>query len=178
MPTNKKIEIIKNLTQNLKEAKSFVISAYQGLKTSQIEALKKDIEKDKGKLMVAKNTLIGIALKERKIEVPEEVLSGPTALLLNFDDGGKALKSFVDFAKKNGPEALKIKLSYFEGKILDGAQTLALSALPPREVLLTKILGLMNSPIQNLVTVLKADQRKLVVVLDEIAKKHQISSNK
>jgi large subunit ribosomal protein L10 len=171
MPTAKKVEIVKGLNQNLKEAKSFVISAYQGLKTSQVETLKKEIEKDKAKLLVAKNTLINIALKEHKIEVPQEALSGPTALLLNFGDGVKALKSFVDFAKKIGPETLKIKVSYFEGKILDAAQTVALSALPAREVLAAKILGLMNSPIANFVTVLKADQRKLVTVLSEIAKK-------
>lgn len=171
MPTTKKIEIVEKLGKDLKEAKSFVITSYQGLKTLQVEALKKELEKNKGRLLVAKNTLISIVLKEHKIEIPQEALSGPTALLLNFDDGVKALKSFVDFAKKFGPEALKIKLSYFEGKILDGAQTLALSALPSREVLLTKILGLMNSPIQNFVTVLKADQRKLVMVLSEIAKR-------
>lgn len=171
MATTKKVEIVKNLSQNLKGVKSFVISSYQGLKTSQIENLKKEIEKDKGKLVVAKNTLINIALKESKIEVPQEVLSGPTALLLNFEEGVKSLKSFVDFAKKIGPEALKIKLGYFEGKILDGAQTVALSQLPSREVLVAKILGLMNAPLQNFVVVLKADQRKLVMVLSEISKR-------
>lgn len=171
MPTNKKIEIVEKLNKDIKEAKSFVVTSYQGLKTLQVEALKKEIEKDKGKLMVAKNTLINIVLKEHKIEVPEDVLTGPTAILLNFDDGVKALKSFVDFAKKNAPEALKVKLSYFEGKILDAAQTVALSALPAREVLAGKILGLMNSPLTNFVTVLKADQRKLVIILNEISKR-------
>ena len=178
MPTTKKVEIVDNLVKSLKEAKSFVITSYQGLKTSRVEALKKEIEKDKGRLVVAKNTLINIALKERKVEVPEDVLSGPNALLLSFSDAVAALKSFVTFAKKEGPEALKIKLSYFEGKILDAASTMTLSALPSRGELAAKVLGLMNAPLQNFVTVLKADQRKLVIVLNEIAKKHQISSTK
>lgn len=171
MPTTKKVEIVKKLNKSLKDAKSFVITSYQGLKTSQVEALKKEIEKDRGKLVVAKNTLFNIALKKQKIEVPDEVLSGQNALFLSFDEGVKALKSFVAFAKKEAAESLIIKLGYFEGKILDAASTITLSALPPREVLAAKVLGLMNAPLVNFVTVLKADQRKLVFVLSEIIKK-------
>lgn len=171
MPTQKKIETVKKLTQNLAEAKSFVLAAYEGLKTSEIDGLKKEVEAKGSKFLVVKNTLTSLALEQRGIELPSEVLNGSTAILLNSQPGLEGLKALTKFAKSLGREVLKIKLGFFDGRVFNGAETLTMASLPGREVLLSQFLGLMNSPLTNFVAVLKADQRKLAVMLNEVAKK-------
>lgn len=170
MPSPKKIEIVKKLKETLEGAKSLVLTRYQGLSTSQLDNLKKEMEKSGAKLLVVKNTLLKVVLDDLKINLPDEVFQGPTAVILAFDEGLKSLKGLSAFAKttEGRPE---IKLSFIEGQLFNKDQSLVLSTLPGREVLVGKFLGLLSSPIQRLVVSLKSDQRKLIFVLNEISRK-------
>ena len=169
MPTAKKVEIVTELTESLIKAKSFVLTDYQGLSTFQLESLKKEVEKVNAKLVVTKNTLLNLALKTLKIEMPEEVFKGTTALLINFSEDLGSLKSLVSFAK--GTNLPKIKIGYFENTTYSPVEVIELSTLPSREIMLAKFLGLLISPLQRLVNSFKSDQRELAFVLNEIAKK-------
>ena len=172
MPTPNKIKIVHELTENLKRAKSFVLTDYQGLSTFQLEKIKKEVEKVNAKLIVTKNTLLNLALKTLKIELPTEVFKGTTALLINFSEDLGSLKSLVSFAK--GTNLPKIKIGYFENTLYSQVQVTELSTLPTKEVLLAKFLGLLVSPLQRLVSSLKSDQRKLAFILK--ARSEQIGS--
>lgn len=170
MPSTKKLELVKKLNETLKEAKGLVLTHYQGLSTFQLENLKKDVAKANGRLLVSKNTLLKVVLRQLKIRLPEVILKGPTAVVLVFDDGLAVLKSLVNFAKNaNGRPSLR--LSFIDGEIHDENQSLTLASLQSRAVLLAKFLGLLESPLRRLATSLKSDQRKLVIVLNEVAKK-------
>ena len=58
----------------------------------------------------------------------------------------------TDFAKK--AEALEVKAGVVEGAVYDAAGIQELSKIPSREVLLSKLLGSLQSPITNLARVL------------------------
>lgn len=146
------------------------MAQYQGLSTTQLENLKKEVEKFNAKMIVAKNTLLRVVLNDLKIGIPEGILQGPTAVILTADEGLNALKSLVGFAKTSN-DLPKIKLSLIEGQTYDSAQSVTLAGLPSKEVLIGKLLGLLNSPLTRLLDSLKSDQRKLVFVLSEIGKR-------
>lgn len=170
MPNLKKIALVKELMEKLKKAKSLVLAQYQGLNTQQLESLKKGVEKADAKIIIAKNTLLALALKDQGINLPKSWFQGPTAVLLNFSPSLEALKSLMNFGRVAGAGLPKAKGGYFENQIYDQDQVTKLSELPAREVLLAKLLGLLKSPIQRLVTVFKSDQTKLVFVLKEVAR--------
>ncbi len=171
MPTTKKAEIIDELSEQLKKARSFALIQYQGLTTPQLESLKGEMEKSNAKLTIAKNTLLNLALQKVKAAVPNSALKGPTALLLNYTDGTASLKSLLDFKKGLGRETPQVKLSFFDGQIYSEAKTLILASLPSREVLISRLNQLLEMPLKRLVLALKNDQRKLVFVLNMVRKK-------
>jgi large subunit ribosomal protein L10 len=75
-------------------------------------------------------------------------------------------KLISEFIKDN--RILEIKGGLVEGKVIDAEAVKSLSSLPPREVLLARLLGSMQSPITGLVTVLQGNIRNLVYALDAI----------
>lgn len=75
-----------------------------------------------------------------------------------------------DFIGKTKSEHLKIKAGLVDGKVIDVAGVKALADLPPKEVLIAKMMGSLNAPITNFVGVLSATLRSLVYAIDAIRK--------
>ena len=65
----------------------------------------------------------------------------------------------------------KIKFGVFEGKLIDDKMIIQLASLPPKEALLGKLVGLLKSPLNNLVYNLNYNTSKLVFVLKAIEEK-------
>jgi large subunit ribosomal protein L10 len=115
---------------------------------------------------VVKNTLTRFAAKENGLEGLDTYLNGPTAMASSADAVAPA-KVLSEFAKKY--DKLKIKVGVVEGKVIDVSGVKALAELPPREVLIARVLGGFNAPISGLVNVLNGNIRGLVVALNAIA---------
>ena len=87
------------------------------------------------------------------------------------EDPVAAAKIICDFAKEN--KALVVKAGVLDGKVIDDAAIKALAELPPKEVLVAKMLGSMNAPISGFVNVLQGTIRKVVYALDAIRKQKE-----
>ena len=78
----------------------------------------------------------------------------------------RSAKALVNFAKEN--EQLGLQGGVLGGKILDENGIQSLAKMPPKEVLLAKMLGSLNAPVSNFVGVFAALLRQLVYVLKAI----------
>ena len=116
---------------------------------------------------VYKNSMMRFAAKEAGVEGLLDVLVGPTAIAFCEDDPVAPAKLINDFAGEH--KALEIKAGVVEGKVLDVAGVKELAELPPREVLVAKVLGGLNAPISGFANVLNANLKGLVVALNAIA---------
>jgi large subunit ribosomal protein L10 len=94
---------------------------------------------------------------------------GPTLVTFAYGDPAAAAKIMHKFAQDN--EALKLKESLMGVKRIEASGIEELAKLPSKEVLVAKLLGTMNAPVQNFVGVLAAVPRSLVTVLSAIEKK-------
>lgn len=140
---------------------------YQGLTHQQLEEARRELGKNNGEMAVTKNTLMRIALKERGIDA-EEQLQGPFATLYAYEDAVAVAKILATFYKKyNLPT---IKFGIFEGAIIDETQVNKIASLPPKEVLIAKLVGLLASPMTKLVYGLNWNITKLALTLKEIEK--------
>jgi large subunit ribosomal protein L10 len=91
------------------------------------------------------------------------MLSGQTAVVTGDSDVCAAAKALKDFAKSAGkPE---IRGGVLDGELLDEAKVKALADLPPMEILQAQLLGVLNMPAQQLVTVLDQPGASLARVL-------------
>lgn len=171
MPTQKKITQVQNLKTDLGKTKSLVVADHTGLNNQQIETLRKNVKKAGGKFTVIKNTLLKIALKDTTFsdKIESKSLSGPTSLVLSFEDEINPLKELVRLAKEY--KLPKIKGGALTDRMLTENDILRISDLPPKEILLAQLLGMIKSPHTRLVFALKGNLIKLALVIKAISEK-------
>lgn len=164
---NAKKEIVSELSTKFKEAKAMVLADYRGLTVEQDTELRTALRKAGVEYKVVKNTMTKFAADQNGLEGLDPFLNGPTALALSTTDPVAPAKVLSDYAKKY--DKLELKVGVVEGKIIDLAGIKALAELPPKEVLIAKVLGGFNAPISGFVNVLNGNIRGLVVALNAIA---------
>jgi len=173
MPNTKNKEIVAGLKDKLENAKSIVFMDYMGLDANKLGELRKQIRADGAELSIAKNTLMKLALSERKKEKVSpkliEQLKGQTMTLLSYEDAVAPLKRIVEFAKTYNTPA--IKMGIFDGKEISEKEVSELSKLPSRDELIAQVVYGLRAPLTGIVSVLGGTQRKFVYALSAIAEK-------
>jgi len=164
-----KQQVVKELSEKMSSAQAMVFVDYRGLTVEQDTELRNALRKAGVEYKVVKNTLIRFAAKENNLDALEQYLNGPTAVALSAEDPVAPAKVISEFAKKY--DKLQIKSGVVDKKVIDVEGVKALAELPPREVLIAKVLGGFNAPISGFVNVLNANIRALVVALNAIAEK-------
>jgi len=103
-------------------------------------------------MTVAKKTLIQLAVKEVKgVDVPEEMLPGQVAIIMAFDDDVAPLSVVNTLSSEfEGTDKLVFTGSYLDGSLQDAQTTKKLASLPSRDVLLSKFMGSLLSPVSSL----------------------------
>ncbi len=165
----KKKKAVEGLKEKIDSASVMVLSDYRGIRVKEITELRKKLRGEESELKIVKNTLLQRAVVAAGFEGLKEHLQGPIALLLGYKDPVAPLKALVDFIKEN--ERGEIKAGVFEKEIIDTKQIAELAKLPPREVLLSKVVGGFQAPIYGLVNVLQGTIRKLVYALNAVKEK-------
>ena len=141
--------IVQAIVEDLTDAQSAVIVNYCGLTVAQDTELLREA----GVIYkVCKNTMMKRAFEGTDFAQLDEYLEGPNAIAISKEDATAPARIICDFAKK--AEALEVKAGVVEGSVYDAAGIQELSKIPSREVLLSKLLGSLQSPITNLARVL------------------------
>src|SRR5579859_3017443 len=128
--------LIAKLSKDFLDAKSVTLVDFAGMNIKSQNDLKKKLREAKSRFVVAKNTLIKIALNEAKMpkELSEKaILSGQTAVMLADEDAVSPIQLAGKFASEN--ETLKFKAGMLEGLYQDKESLVAISKLPSKEVL-------------------------------------------
>lgn len=170
-----KEERIKELKDILQKSKLIIISDYRGLNVKEITDLRRRLQNGGADITVAKNTLTKIAAKDLPLKDQiEPYLSGPTALVFSYEDPVGPAKILLDFIKET--KKTEIKGGIFEGKNITPDNVKDIASLPSKEVLMSKLMGCIKSPVINLVNVLSGVSRKLVYTIEAIRKQKEENS--
>ena len=144
--------IVDEISAAIKDAQSLVVVDYRGLTVAEDTQLRKNLREAGVSYKVYKNTLVKRAVEGTDFEPISEVLEGPSAFAVSTEDATAPARVLAEFAKK-APN-LEIKAGVVEGTYYDAEGMKAIAAVPSREVLLSKLLGSLQSPITNLARVL------------------------
>ena len=166
MKLESKKEIVTKLLYRFAQAKLVVVTDYKGLNVAAMNELRAKLKEAGVEYQVVKNTLLRRAAEGTPVAEISDSFIGPSAIALSLEDPVAPAKVLVDFSKAN--EKLEIKIGVMEGKVLDAGAIKALSALPPQEVLLAKLLSVMIAVPTGMVTVLNEIPAKFVRVLAAI----------
>lgn len=165
MPTQKKIETVKHLTEKLAHAKSVVFTNYRGLKHKQLEEIRKVLKKLGAELVVAKNRLLLRSLGEKSKDAKDS-LNEPTAALFSYEDEVAPIKELLKYFKTSG--AGKVKGGFLGTTILAQSEVERLADLPSRKELLSKLAGQLQTPLSRLHYALSWNINRLAWALNAI----------
>ncbi len=166
-----KAQVVKELSQKLKENSSVIVTEYQGLTVADLSDLRAKLRAQKAEYTVVKNTLGKIVLKDTGLGSLSEFFRGPIAIAVQKGDPVAGAKALVDFAKDHAK--LKIKAGLLGDKVLTSDEVKALAALPSHQVLVGKLLGTLQGPVYGLVNVMQGTIRKAVYALDAVRKQKE-----
>jgi large subunit ribosomal protein L10 len=163
-----KVESIETLKRRLDGVTSAVLTEYRGLTVKQIADLRKQLKGASGEYKVLKNRLARLALRGSALDALGAHLKGPTGLAYTRKDPVAVAKALQTFARAN--PMLTIKVGLVDGAVLQPEGVKALADLPSREELRAQLVGAIQGPLSQLVSLLTAPQRELVRVLEARSK--------
>jgi large subunit ribosomal protein L10 len=154
---SEKAAVISDVAAQVAKSQTLALAEYRGLTVEQLNKLRVDARSKGVYLHVLKNTLARRAVAGTPFESASESMVGP--LIYGFsEDAVAAAKVIADFAKTN--DKLVIKGGAYSGKALDVNGVKALANIPSREVLLSQIAMLLQSPIASMARVVDAVAKK------------------
>jgi len=160
----------KKITEDLKEkfsrSKVVIVTDYQGMNVTTINALRRQLRDADIDYRVVKNSLLVRASQDTDVATISEFFKGPSAVAISYDDPVTPAKVLTEFAKEN--KNLKIKVGVMDAKLLDIEDIKSLSSLPSREVLLSQVLSAMNGVPTAFVRVLSGTIGQFLNVLTAI----------
>ncbi len=164
MPSEKvlqaKKEVVAQLVEKIKAAPAGVLVNYIGINVENDTKLRRELREANVEYTVVKNTLLRFAFNELGITELDEQFNGTTALAISREDPMAAARIICKYAKEIEGDVFSVKAGFMDGAAIDAATVQEIAAIPPKEVLIAKMLGSLNSPIAG-----------LAMVLDQVAQK-------
>ena len=164
MPSTQKIERVAALKEQIEGSTALLLTEYRGLTVSEITELRKSLRDGGARFAVIKNTLMRRALEQTDAAELGSLFDGPSAVAFVQEDPVAAAKSVTAAAKKF--PALVLKGGFVEGRLLSADEAKSLADLESREVMLSKLAGLMKGEMSRAAAVFQATQARFLSLLE------------
>ena len=150
-------------TEQLKESRALILADYRGLDVEEMERVRSAMRPLAGEFQVIKNRLLALALKEHGMELPEDWLTGPTAVSFCTGELPPIAKALVE--ARDETNKLALKGGWLNESILSAAQVERIADLPSREVLMAQVLGTIHGPGRQVLGTVAGGIRQVLNVL-------------
>jgi len=156
-------DILKSYLELLSRAQGLVFTEYRGMSMKNLNAIRAALRAAKGSYTITKNTLFKLALQETGFPVPEELLQGPTAVAVAFDNVGTLTKAVL--ARQKDDALLVLKGAIMGQTVFTADQLESLSTLPTLDEARSSFIGTLQQPASLLVGLLSQPGQGLAGVL-------------
>lgn len=163
----RKQEDLNALAEKLSTSKSAMIVSFNKLTVNKDQEFRHQLREAGAEYQVVKNTIARLAVKGTPYEGASEHFKGVTAIAWTENDPVVLSKTISKFIKEN-TDFYTLKAGVVDGKVFDAKQIEAIASLPSKEVLISKLLYVLNAQAQRIVTVINAVPRNLAVVIKQI----------
>lgn len=159
-----KKKIIEELTDCLSKCNIVIATDYRGLTAKEMGQLRRQLRSSGIDYRVTKNTLTKFAAEKAEKKQLEPLLSGPLAVAFGYDDVIIPAKALSDFIQSSGA-ALKIKGGLLGERLLTPKEIADIASIPPKDVLISQLIGQIAVPLYSLHNVLSAPLRGFANVI-------------
>ena len=168
MRTEKKY-LVDEVVTHLSKSDYVFLTNFERITVEETEELRGKLSDQGAEFHVVKNSILNVAAKDRDMPDLADWLAGPTAIVVGGNDPSgvaQALRSFCQSKEKN-----EVKVGVLGDQTLTEGDVKILADLPSIEVLKGQLLGLLNTPATQMVSVLNAVPTSVVNVLKAHADK-------
>jgi large subunit ribosomal protein L10 len=169
MPKPEKIARVAELRQRIEGSAALLLAEYRGLTVSEIMDLRRSLREVETSFRVVKNTLMQRAAGDAGIDDLKALLAGPSAVAFVSGDPVAAAKA-IKTAAKQFP-TLVLKGGYMDGQLLSAEDANGLADLESREMMLSKIAGMMKSEMSRAAAMFVAAQSRFLSLLEAYKEK-------
>lgn len=155
------------LSEKLRPAEGLFVVDFRGLKVAEVTELRRKVKEVEGEYLVAKNTLVKIAVAGSDKEEAQKLFVGPSAVAFTNKDVVALAKVLAEFAKTH--DKLRFRGALVEGVLLDEDGAKQMAAMPSKQELVARLLYLLQSPMRRLVVALQWPVRSLALTVKQIA---------
>ena len=173
MPTPQKEAIVAELRESFDNSAGMYLLDFSGIRANQVNALRGQILEAGGRVYVAKNRLLKLALAGTPAEGLADMLKGPSAVMFCIADPITPGKAVLDFAKTltNEAQRWEIKAAWVDGVVYDANRAKALASMPPLDEIKSGVVGSIAGPLNAVVGTLNGVVSELVYTLQAVADK-------
>ncbi|HEX2090428.1 MAG TPA: 50S ribosomal protein L10 [Actinomycetota bacterium] len=165
MPKPQKVEKVSTLTRLFKDAQGAMFADFRGLTVKDATELRRTLDAAEASLVVAKNTLTRLAVREAGVAEAESLLEGPTAIAFISGDPVAGAKAIVEAGRRF--PALVLKGAVLEGRVFGADDARALATLDAKEVSVAKVAGMLQAPLARISYLLRAPLQRVAYALAE-----------
>ncbi|UCH80362.1 MAG: 50S ribosomal protein L10 [Nitrospiraceae bacterium] len=164
-----KAQVVSELQKKFESAKGIVFTDYRGLNVEEITELRNSLRESALEYRVVKNTLARIAAEGTPVDQAKDILSGPIGIAVGFDDPVLVVKKVLEFNKSN--DKLEVRGGIVEGNVYALNDLLSISKLPPKEIQLSMLAGVMKAPATKLAGLLSATLTRFAYAMEALKDK-------
>ena len=162
---SEKTYLVNQIGAGLTDSDYVYFVSFQGLKVKDFSGLRDQLVNVNANCHVYKNSLIRKAVELKNVDALKDLaITGDVAMIYGSGDPGAVAKVLVEFGKSN--EVVQAKGGMFEGAMLSPAEIADIAALPSKEVLQAQLLGVLQAPARNLVSILNNKAASILNVLN------------
>lgn len=167
MPTQKKKEQVEQLKQIIDRATITVGADFRGLRVQEMDQMRRKLRESAVEVRVVKNSLLRLAAEQSEMPGLMEIIEGPTALVLGYDDPTAAAKAVTEYAQA-APPTFAIRGAFMDGQVVSADDLKALVRLPAKPVMLAQLAGQLQAPLATFVGLLDSPLRELSSLLQSV----------
>lgn len=171
MARPEKVAVVTEVRERLQDANAALLTEYRGLTVTELAQLRAELRKTDAEYKVVKNTLARIAARDAGFDIPDDLLTGPTAVTFCAGDPVAVAKALRAFSRDH--PALVVKGGILDGRLLDAAETMRLADLESREDLLARVAGLFQSVVAQPARLAQANLSKAARLLAALRAKRE-----
>ncbi|MFO7773932.1 MAG: 50S ribosomal protein L10 [Dehalococcoidia bacterium] len=168
MLREKKMQIVSDLADNLSRSAIIIATNYQGLLAKQMTELRSTLAKADIEYQVVKNTLVYRAADQAGKPQLMNIIEGPVALAFGYDDVANTARVLNQYIK-SAVSPLQIRGGLLGDRVLLPDEVVSLANLPARDVLISRLIGQLQAPVQGLHNALSSPLQGLLCVLQNRA---------
>ncbi|MGB4864121.1 MAG: 50S ribosomal protein L10 [Tepidiformaceae bacterium] len=158
MPTPRKVEMLAEIKDRMERASIAISADYRGLSVAQITELRRALRPAGAEVKIVKNTLAAMAAKAAGRDNMAEIVQGPTALAMGFEDPIAPVKALTEHLRAKRL-TIEIHGGWLEGKVLTREEVESLASMPSKDQMIADVVAKLQGPLYNFAGLLQSTIR-------------------